>query len=949
MKRIIPLAAGILFIASTVFFLTRSGGEQDMNTELAAIPDVLHDYIQPHEEEKKEIKYFEQFSKAVRANQHTGTIDINDVLAAKQEAAKLRERSGGRGSLNLVWEEMGPNNKGGRTRAVIFDKNNPSRMYAGGVTGGLWLSTNGGSSWSNYTGDDTLAGVGVGSIVQAGNGDIYVGTGERWGANASGGITNFTVGFVGEGIWKSSDGVNFTHLPATSPTANNATGTDFAFVNTMAAHPTDGNTVLAGTNRGIWITSDAGASWAPYTNGPLKVSNIQDLEITSDGILIASVGAGSASYYRGNVDDPNSVINKTGSGGFPNASIGLSRMLFAWAKSDANYIYMISCNSDGETNAIYRSTDKGENWASIAPGLLPTDGFNPTGEQGDYDMEIAVNPADKDRIYVGGQFQVWEWTYTHGWYPISSSAGSSASNPYHVHVDHHRIAFHPTNPDVMVMATDGGMYRTNNARVNYPNVPSWHNLNKDYAVAQFYSVSAGLDGAVMGGTQDNRTILVDGQGNTKQEGRSFLVQNIGCDGGYTEIAKTNPNAIFASCQFGRLGRAASRDATNLAGYFDSKIDAVDGGDGLPDCGASGIAVPFRLWENMDNNDPGYGEGRMVLGTDCGIWLGTDVLNFGSAPTWFHISRNTSGWNGVPTTIELTADGDIAYAGTSNGNLYRVSGLRNAVWEYDDNGTPTIPGDDFFDLDSAGIVTTRIANFAGRWITSIAADKNNNNKVVVTLGQYGNNHYVYRSNSAATDPQSTGTGTFTSIQGNLPKMPVYSSVIDYYNGNNIILGTELGIYSTNNGITWQPESQNMPYTANFMLRQEMIDRTDNGCYALYVGTYGRGIFRSTTLTPTSCNVNVGIPGTHAVVANSVSVYPNPVNSTSKYKVEFTRSEKATVHIYDMQGRELMQKNIGMVEAGVHHFNLNTSALANGNYFLIVRTDDSQSGVQFVVTR
>ncbi|MEZ5045447.1 MAG: sialidase family protein [Chitinophagaceae bacterium] len=118
----------------------------------------------------------------------------------------------------MIWEERGPNNIGGRTRALIYDKNIPNKLFMGGSSGGLWTSTNNGNTWSKVENTDMTSAISICSITQAANGDIYYGTGE--GHYSSTG--NFGGGQLGEGIWKSTDGgVSFTHLNSTTPSNAN--------------------------------------------------------------------------------------------------------------------------------------------------------------------------------------------------------------------------------------------------------------------------------------------------------------------------------------------------------------------------------------------------------------------------------------------------------------------------------------------------------------------------------------------------------------------------------------------------------------------------------------------------------------------------------------------------------------------------------------------------------
>lgn len=962
--------AGMLALGA-VMTLTRQGNAGRSESRILNSPGIVATAAY---EEKDANEYMRRLQ-AMRANQATGTIELDWVLAAKEQARQLRTVNQ-RGSLNLVWESMGPNNFGGRTRAILIDRNNPQRMYTGGVTGGLWISDNGGQAWRVYEGDDTLAAIGIGAICQAANGDIYVGTGE--GQISGGGTNRTTTGFLGEGIWKSADGgTTFQHLASTRPNGNhNSTSDDWIYVGAMVAHPSDPNVVIAGTNRKMYKTIDGGQTWTAIALTPTFNAFVEDLDIDPNGIVHAVL---SSRYYRGDINTGDFELI-SGTGGFPS---GGNRFQMAVAPSDPNYVYAIGCSSSGATSGVYQSKDGGINWTSIAPS-----GFNPTGQQGDYDMEIAVNPQDKERIYIGGQQSVWigavvtnnnitSWNF----YPVSNWFTATSFDEQYVHADHHRIVFHPTNPNIMYVGTDGGIYQTKTARREYPELPAFTQLNKWYNVTQFYTIAAGLDGSVLGGTQDNGTIYVDFSGNSLLQGREIL----GGDGGFTDISKCNPRAVFGESQFGTLRRSANQ-GSGMAGFFDQHIDpdqnGTPGGNN-----ETPFYTAFRLYEEyapdvnnyayyklnadtiisnvqhkFENNDSlivvgpdtfdvasmrktRQCEGRIAIGTTGEIWLGTDALDFSQEATWYEIARSNTGFLGEATCMEWSSDGDILYVGTWDGSVYRIKGLSTAFLRYDTVGT------DDFNPTTAGITTTRIGAF-GRFVCDVAVDKNNKDHVVAVLGNYGNTNYVYRCLNASTTNVTTD---FVSIQGSgatkLPSMPVYSCVIDYYDSDNIIVGTELGIYSTSNaGGSWASEMEGMPAATTFMIRQEMIDTIGTGCYVLYAGTHGRGFWRSTSLTPTSCKTSLP-SAVEPVIATvgALQISPNPTSTQSVITFGLNEPADVTLSVFDLQGRLVLRETFGKLAPGQHHRTLPVSGLNAGTYLAVIRAGSATSAKKLVVLR
>jgi hypothetical protein len=299
-------------------------------------------------------------------------------------------------SVGLTWNEVGPDNIGGRTRAILIDKDNPSIVFAGGVAGGLWKSTTGGSSWVQVpTITQNLA---ISSIAQDKFGNIFVGTGESF-ASASGGA-NGSSGFIGGGMYFSSDKTNFSLLSSTLP-AGNSSSVNWAFINKLACDPNTGR-LYAATNRGLKYSDDKGTTWNDLPS-PLNLADATDVKIATDGTVVASLGN---KCYINNLGTGSFVNYSTGAAGKLPAS-GVARAEFAIAPSDPNYIYASLANNTGNVLGIYRSTDKGENWTLIGPPNSTS--FQPFRNQGTYNNIIAVYPNNKNKVLLGG-IDMWVWS-----------------------------------------------------------------------------------------------------------------------------------------------------------------------------------------------------------------------------------------------------------------------------------------------------------------------------------------------------------------------------------------------------------------------------------------------------------------------------------------------------------------------------------------------------------
>ena len=227
----------------------------------------------------------------IRNNQVTGTINPADVLKARAQFDKLMTKSSA--SLGLNWQALGPDNYSGRSRTVIFDNQDPAyqTLYTGGVTGGLYKSINMGLSWEPViTGSDQV--LKVSALVQKPNGTIFIGTGELYCGDGA---------YMGSGLYRSDDGVNFSQVASAKPVANDP-ATDWAYILKLA-WDANSNRLYAITNKGVRYSENDGGSWVN-----LKEGSGDDLAVGSNGTLVMSINDSVYVAVGGNLSPPAIVI-----------------------------------------------------------------------------------------------------------------------------------------------------------------------------------------------------------------------------------------------------------------------------------------------------------------------------------------------------------------------------------------------------------------------------------------------------------------------------------------------------------------------------------------------------------------------------------------------------------------------------------------------------------------
>jgi hypothetical protein len=600
-----------------------------------------------------------------------GTVNLKARREALKQARVLRESRADSPLAAGEWELRGPLNVGGRVSDIVGDPQNPNKFYVGAASGGVWKTTNGGSTFTPiFDGVGSLS-IGALALDPRDSDVLYVGTGE---ASPGGG----SVTYPGDGVWKTTDGgLTWQHLGLEESVyigriVLNPQAPDTVFVAAM------GNLFSRNPERGVYRSTDGGLTWSRV----LFVSDIAGaIDLAIDPATPSRIYA--ATWER--IRFPNQrIYGGPGSGlwrslnggdtwtrltsGLPAASTEPSRIGVAVSPSSPATVYSVFYRkADGCLEGVFRSTDFGTTWTRRAASGLS--GF--LGCQGTWSGRIFAHPRTVGEVWVDG---VGLGRSTDGGAAFTSVGG--------MHVDHHSQWFSPSNPSVILKGNDGGLYRSTNgggAWTKFGNLP----------ISQFYTVEVhpAEPFKIYGGLQDN------GVKRTATGGLSNWSSVIGGDGMEVLVDVINPDVIYAESQFGNLRRS-----TDDGGSFAAATSGISG---------------RRNWKSPIVVDPG----STGSGLSSTLYFGAHQLfrSTNSAGSWTAISNDLTdgavGTLGTLTTIAVApSNRNTLYLGTDDGN----------VW------VTTNAGQTYTRLD---------ASLPDLWVTRVAVDPTSDAVAYVTFSGF----------------------------------------------------------------------------------------------------------------------------------------------------------------------------------------------------------------------
>jgi len=542
---------------------------------------------------KYEAKGYFEYMNMIRSNPTTGKVEVKDMQAAERALKSMKRNDK---SQAISWRFKGPDNVGGRTRAIAIDFRDTNHIIAGGVSGGLWESFDGAISWQPYDSDFKIAT--VSSIAQASDGTFYVGTGSLFDSFSENDVKGLASDFVGTGLYKLTGNGGSERLKA--PGQENSGATGWAYIQEIATDPNNSQRILVATNRGLKESLDGGLSFTDMIDNNAYL----DVEITADGKVTAT--SLDRSTRRGSVH--NSI--DSGLTFITTPFNSANRIEIAIAPSNTSIQYASAVDRINNCLlGVYRTRDDGQNWELIQDQInyLGRGATCPGGGQGFYDNEIIVFPNNPGKFIAGGISMVsWEQTSTDP-APIEGSWNGIAieqlppgitTNPFYVHADIHKFVFNPNNPNSLIIGHDGGItvsFDIDNTQ------PTYSQADLGYNVTQFYDIGVGPTGLITGGTQDNGTLLMGLDYNAGISGHEV---NSG-DGFDTDLSFINPTLGLVSSQFGAIRRLQGIGTT--LGNTTANTARILSGDLRTICEGNGDnCTPFytslRLWESFEHNE-----------------------------------------------------------------------------------------------------------------------------------------------------------------------------------------------------------------------------------------------------------------------------------------------------------------------------------------------------------
>jgi photosystem II stability/assembly factor-like uncharacterized protein len=583
----------------------------------------------------------------------------------------------------------------GRLTGIAAHPTDASTIYVAAAGGGVWKTTNGGSTWASLTDTQVTQSMGAIAIAPSNPNVIYAGTGE---ANNSG-DSNF-----GRGVLISTNG-------GTAWTLSTAGGAfDRRTISEIAVDPTDATVAYAavsgggvngvGGNNGIWKTTNTGATWTNTTTAITTAVAFSSVRIdpNNPATLYTAVGGFGASA-NGVYKTTNGGTNWSLLANAPNGTTTF-RIVLAVAKTNSQVVY-VSATSAATFGLLkfVRSDDGGATFTDLTAGTP-----NYLGGQGWYDTTLIVDPSNAAIVYAGGaagsNSLIRSTNSGVNWTDIKQSAASPFDGP---HVDHHASTFDANGN--YLDGDDGGVYLLDTFSPVH-----WTHLNGNLNTIQFQGIALHPTDATIafGGSQDN--------GTSKYSGTLGWTLVEGGDGGFVKFSQTNTNRIYHQAPVLSFGPSAFfRRSDNGGITWASKVSGItDNSDSLqnfyspfvvdPGSGDRVLYGARHVWETTNGGDSWTAVGAVFPSNVTAIGVAPSDVNTIYAAAFsqtFFTSNHGTTWTlrNLPVTstvrdIQVSSTNPLtAYAVVSNfspgGTVFKTTN-GGTTWTNVTSNLPNLP-------------------------------------------------------------------------------------------------------------------------------------------------------------------------------------------------------------------------------------------------------------------
>lgn len=670
----------------------------------------------------------------------------------------------GQSSWTLVGPERPTNNTNqfngsGRLNCVAFHPNDPNILYAGSPAGGFWISTNGGQSWSNSSSGLGAQGVSTIAVHPTNPDTIFIGTGDRDQYLST-----------GKGVWKSTDA-------GATWESTNGSSLDIRTVNKLLVNPINPNKMVAATSGNIYLSNDGGITWNQASGVNYDIKDIAFHPTNPDIVY------GARKSFIKSIDG-GQTWNTIYSGIYPASS----RMAIAVSEDEPNWVYAISGSDNTGLQAIFRSENSGIDFSTLnntsnVLGALNY-GSNPSSSFSSTHLVIAVDPTNANTFYTGC-YNVWKsidggnsasiasfWyntSYADGMFPLQTG-----------------IEFSPHNNDIYVTGS-GGLYYSNDQST------TWNDISGNLTIATIHDISMDNDGenSILASAHESGSIFFEGDNSaTIFPGSSS----------HGIIDPNNPDILYINSSAGIIRR--SMDGGNT--FTSITTDITETG--------AYIEV-FELASANTN--------LMYLGRKD-IYRNSAVQ---TEDTWVKIS-SFSGTSNIHNLTIAPTNNDVIYVSRYNGTFYQTS-----------NGSAVSPT--WTDITSS----LPIANDP----SAVAIGNDASSHLFI-----GISNQIFESTDGGDNWTDISSGINTTSTEEITNILIDPENIN--NGMYISLKSGEIYYKDNTMNDWIDFSSGMPNTP---VSDLMMHHSNEDCNSqLYAATLGRGLWKSApyainNIAPTAC--------------------------------------------------------------------------------------------------